>query len=283
MVNIINGKEIAAKFCEKIKLQVDLIKTKNIFPKIALINVGDDSASKIYVDKKKQLAESLGIESEIFKFNNDATINEVATIINQLNEDKKTHAILLQSPIPSHMNFREMVDLIKPEKDVDGLTTINQGRLFTNEDGVFPCTPLGIMHMINTVHDNISSMHAVVIGRSSIVGKPMAHLLLKANCSITILHSHSKNIAEISKTADILISAIGKPYYVTSDFIKENATVIDVGISRLIVNEKSKIVGDVDFENVVKKAGAISPVPNGVGPMTVAYLMSNTVKLANKN
>ena len=202
-------------------------------------------------------------------------------LIKDLNQDPSVHAILLQSPLAEGLIFKKLINLISPEKDVDGLTSINQGRLFAGENGVLPCTPQGVMHLIHSVKKDISGMHAVVLGRSVIVGRPMVSLLLNNDCTVTALHSKSKNTLEICSTADIIVSAVGKPKFVTKDFIKTGAIVIDVGINRITTLEgKRKVVGDVDFEDVWNSVGAITPVPNGVGPMTVAYLMSNTVNLA---
>ncbi|GHT91549.1 bifunctional protein FolD [Alphaproteobacteria bacterium] len=299
---IINGKEIANDFCKTIGEQVEELKARGILPCIALVNASSDPASEIYVLKKSKLAESLGIKSTIHKLDDNVSSDEVADLLRNLNEDDTVHAILLQSPLANGLNFRKLVDLIDPEKDVDGLTTINQGRLFTGEPCIAPCTPSGVLHLIhrrdadhnNKIHalqapdglvthrGSLSGLHAVVLGRSSIVGKPMAQLLLNENCTVTTLHSRSQNIQEICRTADIIVSAIGKPKYITKDFVKPGVIVIDVGINRLEIDGKKKIVGDVDFDTVSEIAGAISPVPNGVGPMTVAYLMHNATQLAAK-
>jgi methylenetetrahydrofolate dehydrogenase (NADP+)/methenyltetrahydrofolate cyclohydrolase len=278
---VLNGKEIAREFCEGIKTQVSELKEKsNIVPRIALINASDDPASEIYVANKTKLAASLGIDSIIYKFNNSVKQKELIELIRKLNADENTHAILLQSPIHKHLRFRELVNFIHPDKDVDGLTTLNQGRLFSGEPGIVPCTPLGVMHLLHMVHEKLEGLHAVVLGRSSIVGRPLSQLLLNANCTVTLLHSHSVNLQEICNKADILVSAIGKPEFIGASFIKPGATVIDVGISRIEKDGKKKVVGDVDFELVNTIAGTITPVPNGVGPMTVAYLMHNTFKIA---
>ncbi|GHU19354.1 bifunctional protein FolD [Alphaproteobacteria bacterium] len=282
MATIINGKDIANDFCRTIGEKVDELKAQKVFPCIALVNASSDPASEIYVLKKSKLAESLGIKSTIYKLGDNVSSDKIADLLQNLNKDDTVHAILLQSPLANGLNFRKLVDLIAPEKDVDGLTTINQGRLFTGEPHVAPCTPSGVLHLILTVLENLSGLHAVVLGRSSIVGKPMAQLLLNENCTVTMLHSKSQNITEICRTADIIVSAIGKSKYITKDFVKPGAIVIDVGINRLEIDGKKKIVGDVDFDAVSEIASAISPVPNGVGPMTVAYLMHNTTHLATK-
>ncbi len=281
MTKIINGKKIAAEFCDSVRDRVAELKVRGVIPRIALINASNDLASEIYVSKKEKLAESVGIKSDTYKFSQGTKESEIADLIEKLNADKSVHAILLQSPLMEGLRFRELVNLIAPEKDVDGLTSINQGRLFSGEPGVIPCTPLGVLHLIRTVHEKVAGLHAVVIGRSSIVGRPMTLLLLNANCTVTALHSYSRDLPDICRTADILVSATGQPKFVGKNFIKPGATVIDVGVTRITTADGTKkIVGDVDFDEVSEIAGAITPVPNGVGPMTVAYLMYNTLKLA---
>lgn len=281
MAKIINGKKIATEFCGSVRDRVSELKEGGVFPKIALINASVDPASEIYVAKKQSLAESVGIKSDVYKFKSGTKESEIAELIGKLNDDRSVHAILLQSPLMEGLRFRELVNLISPDKDVDGLTAVNQGRLFSGEPGIVPCTPLGVLHLIHTVHEKIAGLHAVVLGRSSIVGRPTTLLLLNANCTVTALHSYSRDLPEICRTADILVSAIGKPKFIGKEFIKPGATVIDVGISRITTADGvKKIVGDVDFDEVSEITGAITPVPNGVGPMTVAYLMYNTLKLA---
>lgn len=280
---IINGKKIAEEFCESMKKEISELKKRGIFPKIALINANNDPASEIYLSKKEKLAESLGIKSETYKFPENTTEEIVENTISKLNADKNVHAILLQSPVAKGLDFKKLLNLISDEKDVDGLTLKNQGRLFAGDPEIVPCTPLGILHLIKTVRKNIQGLHAVILGRSQIVGRPLISLLLNENCSVTALHSYSQNVSEISRTADILISAIGKPKFVGKDFIKPGAIVIDVGINRIQNPDGTrKIVGDVNFDEAIEIAEAVTPVPNGVGPMTVAYLIYNTVKLAEK-
>lgn len=279
MACIIDGKKIAGNFCVAIKARVEILRDKGIIPHVALINASDDPASKIYVTKKANLSESVGIKSTVHLLDSGVSMQCVSDLIHQLNSDSSVHAILLQSPLPKEMRFRELVNLIDPEKDVDGLTTVNQGRLFSGEPGVVPCTPLGVLHLIHTVHEKVDGMHAVVLGRSSIVGRPLAQLLLNHNCTVTLLHSYSRNLIEICRTADIVISAIGKPKFIDSRYIKQGATVIDVGINRMVVDGVNRVVGDVDFDSVKEVADHVTTVPNGVGPMTVAYLMHNTLEL----
>lgn len=280
MAKIINGKEIAAEYCAVMKEQIAELKATGVTPTVAIINVHGDVASETYIKKKVELAQSLGINALIYQFEEDVSEGEIADLINNLNHDMNVHAIVLQSPLPKKMSFRNLVNLIDPEKDVDGLTTLNQGRLFSGEPGIIPCTPLGVLHLLHFVHPHLAGMRAVVLGRSSIVGRPLAQLLLNANCTVTLLHSYSHDLEEICRTADILVSAVGNPRFIGRNFIKKGATVIDVGISRISENGKMKLIGDVDFDDVSEVAGAVTPVPGGVGPMTVAYLMHNTLKLA---
>lgn len=278
---IIDGKKISEEFCDSLRIQADKLKNQGIFPRIALINASDDPASEIYIAKKEKLAAYVGIKSDIYKLRSGASESDISELIGKLNRDKTVHAVLLQAPLAPGLRFREMVDLISAGKDVDGLTTANQGRLALGEQGVVPCTPLGVLHLIKTVRKKTSGLHAVVIGRSQIVGRPLISLLLKADFSVTALHSRSENTAEICRTADVVVTAVGKPKFFGADFVKPGAAVIDVGINRVIDSSgNKKIVGDVDFGEVSKVAGAITPVPGGVGPMTVAYLMSNTLRLA---
>lgn len=281
MEKLIDGKAISEKLCETLKERVKKLKDNGVNPCIALIKANDDPASEIYVTKKETLAKSLGIRSQVYKFSSEVKEDFLEDLIKNLNNDSTVHAILLQLPLAKGLDEKKLTNLILPEKDADGLTSINQGKLFAGEDCVIPCTPQGVIHLIHSVRKDISGLHAVVLGRSIIVGRPMISLLLNNDCSVTALHSRSQNVAEICATADILISAIGKPKFITKNFIKPGAIVIDVGINRIqLLDGKKKIVGDVDFDNVWDSVGSITPVPKGVGPMTVAYLMSNTVNLA---
>lgn len=282
-IEIINGKKIAEEFCEKIKSRVENLKEQGIFPCLALINASDDPASEIYVSKKEKQAASLGIKSETYKFQSDAKESDIVELIKRLNEDKSVHGILIQAPLAEGLNFKKLINKVSVDKDVDGLTLVNQRLLASEDQGTVPCTPCGVLHLIKTVRENTSGLHAVILGRSQIVGRPLASLLLNSDCSVTVLHSRSKNTSEICRTADILISAVGKPKFVGKEFVKPGAIVIDVGINRVINSDGTKkVIGDVDFDEVCEVAGAITPVPNGVGPMTVAYLMYNTIELAIK-
>ena len=277
MATIINGKELAAKLRADLKLEVEKLKRQGIQPKLTVIMVGNDSGSAVYVRNKSKACNEIGIDFEEFLLNENTTMEELLGMIEKLNQRQDVHGILLQSPIPEHLDIREAFSAIDYHKDVDGFHPINVGKLSIGEDSFVSCTPAGIMKMLREYNIEIQGKNAVVIGRSNIVGKPMAQLLLNENATVTTCHSKTKNIAEISNKADILVAALGKPKFVTADMVKEGAVVIDVGINR---NEAGKIVGDVDFEAVEPKASYITPVPGGVGPMTIAMLMANVVKAA---
>lgn len=277
MAIILDGKALAKKTREELKIKVDELKKKNIFPKLAVIMVGDDPSSKIYVRNKSKACEEVGIEYEEHLLSADIEMKTLLDLINELNNRKDVHGILLQSPIPKNLDINLAFRTIKPEKDVDGFNPINVGKLSLNQDCFLSCTPFGIMRMLSEYNIETEGKHAVIIGRSNIVGKPMLQCLLNKNATVTVCHSKTQNLAEITKQADILVCAIGKPNFVTEDMVKEGAVVIDVGINR---NAEGKVCGDVDFENVSKKASYITPVPGGVGPMTIAMLMNNIVKAA---
>lgn len=278
-MELINGKELAKKIRGELKLEVDNLRENGIIPKLAVIMVGDDKASEVYVRNKSKACNEIGIEFEEFLLNSNIKQEELIDLIKKLNNRKDVYGILLQSPIPEHLNIREAFDTIDYRKDVDGFNPINIGKLAIGEDAFISCTPYGVIKMLEEYNIEIEGKRAVVIGRSNIVGKPLIQCLLNKNATVTICHSKTKNIAEITKEADILIAALGKPKFVKENMVKENAVVIDVGINR---NEEGKLVGDVDFENVSKKASYITPVPGGVGPMTIAMLMNNVIK-ATKN
>lgn len=280
MTIIMDGKALASKTREELKQKVDELNSKGIFPKLAVIMVGEDPGSKIYVRNKSKACEEVGIEFEEHLLNADIKMEELLNLIDNLNNREDIHGILLQSPIPSHLDINLAFRSIKPEKDVDGFNPVNVGKLCLNQDCFVSCTPFGILKMLEEYNIEIEGKHAVIIGRSNIVGKPMLQCLLNKNATVTVCHSKTKNLKEITKQADILVCAIGKPKFVTEDMVKENAVVIDVGINR---NEEGKVCGDVDFENVSKKASYITPVPGGVGPMTIAMLMNNIVKAAKQS
>ena len=274
MTVILDGKKLRDKIFEELKAKVDEMSVK---PSLAVILAGDDPSSKIYVNNKKKCAEKLGINSVVITYPSTVTENELLEKIKELNDDKHITAILVQLPLPVHIDKFKIIDAIAPEKDVDGLTPYNSGKLFSGEKPyVYPCTPKGILLLLDEYGIEIEGRHAVVIGRSNLVGKPVAQMLLDRNATVTMCHSKTKNLSDITKTADILISAVGKKV-VGENMLKNNCVVIDVGIFR---DENGKISGDVDFETVSKSASYISPVPGGVGPMTIASLMLNTVELA---
>ncbi len=277
MAIILDGKALAKKTREELKVKVDELKEKNIFPKLAVIMVGDDPSSKIYVRNKSKACEEVGIEYEEHLLDANIQMQVLLDLINDLNNREDVHGILLQSPIPKHLDINLAFRTIKPEKDVDGFNPINVGKLTLNQDCFVSCTPFGIMRMLSEYNIEIEGKHAVIIGRSNIVGKPMLQCLLNKNATVTVCHSRTKNLTELTKQADILVCAIGKPKFITGDMIKEGAVVVDVGINR---NEEGKVCGDVDFETVSQKVSYITPVPGGVGPMTIAMLMNNIVKAA---
>ena len=278
MAIILDGKHVAQLTRDRLKSKVQEIKEKGVFPKLAVIMVGEDGASKIYVRNKSKACEELGIEFEEFLLNNTTTQEQLLKLINDLNNRKEVHGILLQSPIPGHLDINEAFRTIAPEKDVDGFNPINVGKLVLGQETFVSCTPFGIIKLLEEYNIDIEGKNAVVIGRSNIVGKPMLQCLLNKNATVTICHSKTKNLPEITKNADILVCALGKAKFVKKDMVKQGAIVIDVGINR---NEEGKVCGDVDFEEVSKVASYITPVPGGVGPMTIAMLMNNIVKAAN--
>lgn len=276
---IINWKELAGKIRSNLKLEVEGMAKQGIIPKLAVIMVGDNKASEVYVRNKSKACNEIGIEFEEFLKDESTSQEELIELIDTLNNREDIHGILLQSPIPKHLDIREAFNRINPKKDVDGFHPINVGKLSIGEDSFISCTPYGIMKMLEAYNIQVEGKRAVVIGRSNIVGKPVAQCLLNKNATVTICHSRTQDIAKVVKEADIVIVALGKPKFVTADMVKEGAVVIDVGINR---NENGKLVGDVDFENVEEKASYITPVPGGVGPMTIAMLMSNVVKAAKE-
>ena len=264
------------KIFESLKAKLDKMQQK---PTLAVILVGENPASQIYVRNKKKTAEKLGINSLSIEYPSDISEEELLNKIKELNSDEKVTAILVQLPLPAHINKNRIIDAILPQKDVDGLTPYNLGKLFSGEEPyVYPCTPKGILLLLDEYNIKLDGKNIVVVGRSNLVGKPVAQMLLKRNATVTMCHSHTKNLSEITKTADIIVSAVGKKV-IGEKMLKSDCVVIDVGIFR---DENGKISGDVDFENVSKTAAYISPVPGGVGPMTIASLMLNTVELARK-
>lgn len=278
MSRIIDGKRISAEVKEKVKNEVACLKEKGITVGLAVIIVGNDPASKIYVANKKKACEALGIVSEEYIMPASMKTEELISLIDTLNAEKSINGILCQLPLPSHIDEKLVINSISPEKDVDAFHPQNVGRIMTGDYDFVPCTPAGIMEMLKYEGIKIEGKNCVVIGRSNIVGKPMAMLLLHANGTVTVCHSRTRNIKEICKNADILVSAVGKAGFVTADMVKDGAVVIDVGMNR----ENGNLCGDVDFEQVKEKASAITPVPGGVGPMTIAMLMRNTLTAAKR-
>lgn len=279
MARIINGKEISVAFKERVKAQVEELKSKGITPGLAVIIVEGDPASRIYVNNKKRTCEQLGIYSEEHALPNDVTQEELLALISSLNNRSDINGILCQLPLPPHLDEEKVINSILPNKDVDAFHPMNVGRIMIGNFDFLPCTPAGIMEMLCYCDIDVEGKHCVVIGRSNIVGKPMAMLMLHKNATVTICHSKTQNLKEITRTADILVAAVGKANFVTADMVKPGAVVIDVGMNRL---EDGKITGDVDFSAVEPIASAITPVPGGVGPMTIAVLMQNTVTAARR-
>jgi len=276
---IIDGKKFAQKLRNKVKQEIQSVKRKTgLTPGLTVILVGNNTPSEIYVKNKELSAQEVGINSKVLRFESSISEAKLISTIHKLNKDKKVHGILVQLPLPKHINGSKIIEEIDPKKDVDGFHAINVGNLSSGKDALVPCTPLGCYLMIKDVRKNLSGLNAFIIGRSNLNGKPMAQLLLKEDCTVAIGHSKTKNLKELCKKADIVVAAVGRANLVKSDWIKKGAIVIDVGINRVEKKDGYKIVGDVDFKSVVKKARAITPVPGGVGPVTIACLLSNTLK-----
>jgi len=279
MARILSGKEFAARIKEDAARGVAELKAAGVLPRLAVIIVGSDPASEVYVRNKQRTCEELGIRSDHIALPAETTKEELLACIEELNVDPEVHGILVQLPLPAQIaeDEEEILSHIDPRKDVDGFHPVNVGHLVLGAPGLRPCTPAGCIRMLDYAGIPIEGAHAVIIGRSNIVGKPMAHLLLERNATVTICHSRTQNLAAIARTADILVAAVGRPHFVTADMVKEGATVIDVGINRIA---PKKLVGDVDFDAAAAVAGAITPVPGGVGLLTVAMLMENVVQAA---
>ena len=279
MARILSGKEFAARIKEDAARGVAELKAEGVLPRLAVIIVGSDPASEVYVRNKQRTCEELGIRSDHIALPAETTKEELLACIEELNVDPEVHGILVQLPLPAQIaeDEEEILSHIDPRKDVDGFHPVNVGHLVLGAPGLRPCTPAGCIRMLDYAGIPIEGAHAVIIGRSNIVGKPMAHLLLERNATVTICHSRTQNLAAIARTADILVAAVGRPRFVTADMVKEGATVIDVGINRIA---PKKLVGDVDFDAAAAVAGAITPVPGGVGLLTVAMLMENVVQAA---
>ncbi len=276
-MQIIDGKAVSKAVKEQVKAECEELKKQGVTPGLAVIIVGDDSASQVYVRNKERACEECGFYSVKYALPQDTTQEELNSLVKKLNNDEKINGILCQLPLPEHLDDKEVINLIDPIKDVDAFHPVNVGAIMIGDYNFLPCTPAGVMELIHSTGVDICGKKAVVIGRSNIVGKPMAMLLLHENATVEITHSKTADLKEVTKTADILVAAIGKAKFVTADMVKDGAVVIDVGMNR---DENSKLCGDVDFENVKDKCSYITPVPGGVGPMTIAMLMRNTLTAA---
>lgn len=274
---VIDGKAVSKAVRERVKAETAKLKEQGIVPGLAVIIVGDDSASQVYVRNKEKACEEVGFYSEKFALPTSTTQEELNALVKELNERKDINGILCQLPLPSHLDDKEVINMINPIKDVDAFHPVNVGAIMIGDYNFLPCTPAGIMELIHSAGVDVSGKKAVVMGRSNIVGKPMAMLLLHENATVEITHSKTQNLKEITSSADILVAAIGKPKFVTADMVKEGAVVIDVGMDR---DENGKLCGDVDFDSVAPKCSYITPVPGGVGPMTISMLMQNTLTAA---
>ena len=275
MAEIINGKKLAKEIREDLKIKCEELKEKGIKPKLAVIMVGDDNASQVYVRNKSKVCDEIGIEFEEHLLEANTEQKVLIDLIEKLNQDKNIHGILLQSPIPEHLDINEAFRAIAPEKDVDGFNPLNVGKLCLNQDTFVSCTPYGIMKMFEAYDIDLTGKNVTILGRSNIVGKPLIQCCLNKNATVTVCHSKTKDLKQHTQNADVVIAAIGKSKFVTEDMIKTGAVVIDVGINR---NDDGNITGDVDFDSVYNRASYITPVPGGVGPMTIAMLMNNVIK-----
>ncbi len=280
MYRILDGKKTAQKVKDALKERVEQLKKDGLTPGLAVIIVGNDSASRVYVNNKKKACEYVGIHSEEYALPEETTQDELIALVKKLNEKKDIHGILCQLPLPKHINEEAVINAIDPQKDVDAFHPINVGKIMIGNFDFLPCTPAGVMELIDESGIDLTGKHCVVVGRSNIVGKPQAMLLLHRNATVTICHSKTENLSQVCQTADVLVVAVGRAKMVDESYIKEGAVVIDVGMDR---DENGKLCGDVDFDSACKKAGYITPVPGGVGPMTIATLMKNAVTAAEKS
>ena len=276
-MKILDGKAVSLKVKESVKVRAEELKKFGVEPTLAVILVGEDKASQTYVRAKEKACNEYGIKSVAHRLSENTTQAELLTLINVLNLDDSIHGILIQLPLPKHIDTNVVLAAIDPRKDVDGFHAVNVGKLVSGLDGFVPCTPLGVMEILKEYGIDVAGLNAVVIGRSNIVGKPMANLLLNASATVTVTHSKTKNLKEICKNADLIVAAIGKPFFLKADMVKDGAVVVDVGINRL---DDGRLVGDVDFDEVAPKCSYITPVPGGVGPMTIAMLLNNTILAA---
>lgn len=278
-MHLLNGKELAQKLQQEMTQEVTELKEKGLQPGLAVILVGEDPASQVYVRNKERAANNIGMYSVVYRLPETTSEADLIAKIEELNHDDKVHGILVQLPLPKHIDEDLVLDTIDPAKDVDGFHPMNLGNLFAGKPTMIPCTPAGIMELIKLSGIDLAGKNAVIIGRSNIVGKPMAHLLLQANATVTICHSKTKDLPKVAKQADVLVVAIGRANFVTADFVKEGAVVIDVGINR---DENNKLTGDVKFDEVAPLTSYITPVPGGVGPMTITMLMRQTIDAAKR-
>ena len=276
-MKILDGKAVSLKVKESVKVRADELKKFGVEPTLAVVLVGEDKASQTYVRAKEKACNEYGIKSVAHRLSENTTQNELLALINVLNLDDSIHGILVQLPLPKHIDTNVVLAAIDPRKDVDGFHAVNVGKLVSGLDGFVPCTPLGVMEILKEYGIEVAGLNAVVIGRSNIVGKPMANLLLNASATVTVTHSKTKNLKEICKNADLIVAAIGRPFFLKADMVKDGAVVVDVGINRL---DDGRLVGDVDFDEVAPKCSYITPVPGGVGPMTIAMLLNNTILAA---
>ncbi len=274
---VIWGNELASKFREEMKQELEGLKKEGIEPGLTVVIVGEDPASKSYVKAKSKACDQIGIRSNVIELPADTTEQELVTLVQSLNEDDTVHGILVQLPLPKQIREEVIIETITPEKDVDGFHPTTIGKMLTGQDTFFPCTPFGVVKMVQSQNIPIEGKHVVVVGRSNIVGKPVGQLFLNENATVTYCHSKTKNLKEITKQADILIVAVGRIHMITAEHVKEGAVVIDVGVNR---KEDGKLTGDVDFNSVEPVASYITPVPKGVGPMTITMLLHNTIKAA---
>lgn len=279
MAKILSGKTVSERVKGEMRAEIKALQAKGINPGLAVIIVGEDPASKVYVGRKEAMCTELGMYSEKYALPEETTMEELKALVEKLNKDEKINGILCQLPLPKHLDEKEIINTIAPEKDVDAFHPVNVGKIMIGDYDFVPCTPAGIMELIKESGIEPEGKNCVVIGRSNIVGKPMGMLLLHKNGTITICHSKTANLKEVTKSADILVAAVGRAKFVTADMVKEGAVVIDVGMNRL---EDGTLCGDVDYDAVEKVAGAITPVPGGVGPMTISMLMKNTITAAKK-
>lgn len=276
-MKILDGKAVSLKVKESVKVRADELKKFGVEPTLSVVLVGEDKASQTYVRAKEKACNEYGIKSVAHRLSENTTQNELLALINVLNLDDSIHGILVQLPLPKHIDTNVVLAAIDPRKDVDGFHAVNVGKLVSGLEGFVPCTPLGVMEILKEYGIEVAGLNAVVIGRSNIVGKPMANLLLNASATVTVTHSKTKNLKEICKNADLIVAAIGRPFFLKADMVKDGAVVVDVGINRL---DDGRLVGDVDFDEVAPKCSYITPVPGGVGPMTIAMLLNNTILAA---